>query len=124
MLALIILKTMSTFCHGMNYYFVSLYGQQREIWAIIYYITHLLKGALLFGTLILIGTGYTFFKHFLTDRERNLFMIILPLQVMDNIILVILNESDVVERSYMFYWILFMVVDLICCLLVLFPLMM
>ena len=46
-----------------------------------YYVTHLLKGALLFFTIVLIGSGWAFIKHILTDREKRVFMIILPLQV-------------------------------------------
>ncbi|CAD5228979.1 unnamed protein product [Bursaphelenchus okinawaensis] len=121
MTALIILKTMSVFCHGMNFYFVSLYGHQREAWAILFYITHLLKGALLFGTLILIGTGYTFFKSFLTDRDRSLFIVVLPLQVIDNIAMVILNESEIAEQRYIFWFELFTFLDFVCCAAVLFP---
>jgi hypothetical protein len=48
---------------------------------VLYYVTHLLKGALLFFTIVLIGSGWAFIKHILTDREKRVFMIILPLQV-------------------------------------------
>jgi hypothetical protein len=39
------------------------------------------KGALLFITILLIGTGYAFVKHLLSDKDKKLFMIVIPLQV-------------------------------------------
>lgn len=40
-----------------------------------------LKGAVLFITIVLIGTGWTFIKHILADKDKKLFMIVIPLQV-------------------------------------------
>jgi len=39
-----------------------------------------LKGAVLFITIILIGTGWTFVKHILSDKDKKIFMIVIPLQ--------------------------------------------
>jgi hypothetical protein len=40
-----------------------------------------LKGALLFITLVLIGTGWAFIKNFLTNKEKKIFLVVIPLQV-------------------------------------------
>lgn len=42
---------------------------------------HRLKGALLFITLALIGTGWAFVKYILSDKEKKIFVIVIPLQV-------------------------------------------
>ena len=47
---------------------------------IIFFIHYRLKGALLFTTIVLIGTGYFFIKHVLSDRDKKIFLIVIPLQ--------------------------------------------
>uniref|UniRef100_A0A1I7TJF9 Lung seven transmembrane receptor family protein n=1 Tax=Caenorhabditis tropicalis TaxID=1561998 RepID=A0A1I7TJF9_9PELO len=118
MAVLVLLKSLSLFFLGLNYYFLSKYGMQKEFWAVLYYITHLLKGLFLFGTIILIGTGYTFIKQFLTDRDRKVFMFVLPIQVLDNIVLIILSESEIGTESHQLWLKLFVFLDILCCFLV------
>uniref|UniRef100_A0A8C7JQX2 Protein GPR108-like n=1 Tax=Oncorhynchus kisutch TaxID=8019 RepID=A0A8C7JQX2_ONCKI len=81
MAALAFTKSISLVFHSINYHFINTEGHPIEGWAVMYYITHLLKGALLFITLALIGTGWAFVKYILSDKEKKIFMIVIPLQV-------------------------------------------
>ena len=89
-------------------------GIPMESWAVLYYITHLLKGGLLFFTiglyyngvtllviiyLVLIGSGWAFVKHVLSSNEKKVFMVVLPLQVISNVAYIILEESEQGEAS-------------------------
>merc|ERR1719414_1157611 len=121
MLSLLYFKSVALVFHGMNYYFIQQEGTHEEAWAIMYYITHLLKGALLFITIILIGTGWAFIKHILSKRDKKIFMIVIPLQVINNIALIILEETEEGIAEYAFWYKIFYLVDLLCCGAIIFP---
>ncbi|XP_059619331.1 protein GPR107 [Phlebotomus argentipes] len=121
MAVLVFLKSLSLFFHAINYHFIEIKGEHVAAWAILFYITHLLKGAVLFITIVLIGTGWTFIKHILADKDKKLFMIVIPLQVLANVAAIIIEESEVGDREHTTWGDIFILVDLICCGAILFP---
>lgn len=121
MAVLVFLKSLSLLFHGINYHFIQTKGEHVEAWAILYYITHLLKGAVLFITIVLIGTGWTFIKHILADKDKKLFMIVIPLQVLANVAEIIIAESEEGDKEHSTWRDIFILVDLLCCGAILFP---
>ncbi|XP_012279514.1 protein GPR107 isoform X2 [Orussus abietinus] len=123
MAVLVYLKSLSLLFHGINYHFIQTKGEHVAAWAILYYITHLLKGAVLFMTIVLVGTGWTFIKHILADRDKKLFMIVIPLQVLANIAEIIIEESEEGDVEHDTWRNVFILVDLLCCGPIIFPVM-
>lgn len=121
MLSLLYFKSVALVFHGLNYHFIQENGTHEEAWAIMYYITHLLKGALLFITIILIGTGWAFIKHILSKRDKKIFMIVIPLQVLNNVALIIMEETEEGIAEHAFWYKIFYLVDLLCCGAIIFP---
>jgi hypothetical protein len=121
MAALVFLKSLSLFFHGVNYNKIATNGIHMESWAVLYYITHLLKGGLLFFTIVLIGSGWAFVKHVLSSNEKKVFMVVLPLQVISNVAYIILEESEQGEATHNFWKEVFVLIDLICCGAILLP---
>ncbi|CAD6233002.1 GSCOCG00007090001-RA-CDS [Cotesia congregata] len=121
MAVLVFLKSFSLLFHGINYHFIETKGEHVAAWAILYYITHLLKGAVLFITIVLIGTGWDFIKHILADKDKKLFMIVIPLQVLANVAEIIIEESEEGDVEHKTWRDVFILVDLLCCGAILFP---
>ncbi|XP_072096278.1 protein GPR107 isoform X2 [Mobula birostris] len=96
-------------------------GYPIEGWAVVYYITHLLKGALLFITIALIGTGWAFVKHILSDKDKKIFMIVIPLQVLANVAYIIIESTEEGTTEYGLWKEILFLVDLLCCGAILFP---
>ncbi|KAJ2953999.1 hypothetical protein O0L34_g2212 [Tuta absoluta] len=121
MCVLVYLKALSLAFHGINYHFIQTRGEHVTAWAILYYITHLLKGAVLFVTIVLVGTGWNFIKHILADRDKKLFIIVIPLQVVANVAEIIIAESEEGAAEHNAWRDMFILVDLVCCGAILFP---
>ncbi|OXU22073.1 hypothetical protein TSAR_011759 [Trichomalopsis sarcophagae] len=121
MAVLVFLKSLSLLFHGINFHFIQTKGEHVAAWAILYYITHLLKGAVLFITIVLVGTGWTFIKHILADKDKKLFMIVIPLQVLANVAEIIIEESEEGDVEHKRWRDVFILVDLVCCGAIMFP---
>uniref|UniRef100_A0AAY4ECL0 GOST seven transmembrane domain-containing protein n=1 Tax=Denticeps clupeoides TaxID=299321 RepID=A0AAY4ECL0_9TELE len=121
MAALPFTKSLSLVFHAIDYYYISNQGFPIEGWAVVYYITHLLKGALLFITIALIGTGWAFVKHILSDKDKKIFMIVIPLQVLANVAYIIIESTEEGSSEYGLWMEILFLVDLLCCGAILFP---
>ncbi|XP_058861457.1 protein GPR107-like [Acipenser ruthenus] len=121
MSALPFTKSLSLVFHAIDFYYISNQGFPIEGWAVVYYITHLLKGALLFITIALIGTGWAFIKHILSDKDKKIFMIVIPLQVLANMSYIIMESTEEGTTEYGLWKEILFLVDLLCCGAILFP---
>ncbi|NXX75810.1 GP107 protein, partial [Urocolius indicus] len=121
MAALPFTKSLSLVFHAIDYHYISSQGFPIEGWAVVYYITHLLKGALLFITIALIGTGWAFIKHILSDKDKKIFMIVIPLQVLANVAFIIIESTEEGTTEYGLWKEILFLVDLLCCGAILFP---
>ena len=52
-----------------------------EGWNVAYYISTATRGVLFFVVVILIATGWSYMKPFLAEREKQILMVVVPLQV-------------------------------------------
>uniref|UniRef100_A0A8D0H2M7 G protein-coupled receptor 107 n=1 Tax=Sphenodon punctatus TaxID=8508 RepID=A0A8D0H2M7_SPHPU len=114
MAALPFTKSLSLVFHAIDYHYISSQGFPMEGWAVVYYITHLLKGALLFITIALIGTGWAFIKHILSDKDKKIFMIVIPLQVLANVAYIIIESTEEGTSEYGLWKEILFLVDLLC----------
>ncbi|XP_053439310.1 protein GPR108 isoform X1 [Nycticebus coucang] len=121
MAALAFTKSISLLFHSINYYFINSQGHPIEGLAVMHYITHLLKGALLFITIALIGSGWAFVKYVLSDKEKKIFGIVIPLQVLANIAYIVIESREEGASDYGLWKEILFLVDLICCGAILFP---
>uniref|UniRef100_A0AAA9TF49 G protein-coupled receptor 108 n=1 Tax=Bos taurus TaxID=9913 RepID=A0AAA9TF49_BOVIN len=121
MAALTFTKSVSLLFHSINYYFINSQGHPIEGLAVMHYITHLLKGALLFITIALIGSGWAFVKYVLSDKEKKIFGIVIPLQVLANVAYIVMESREEGASDYGIWKEILFLVDLICCGTILFP---
>jgi cell division protein FtsW (lipid II flippase) len=53
-----------------------------------------IRGIMLFVVILLIGTGWTFIKSYLNDKDKKILLVVIPLQVLANIAMIVVGESS------------------------------
>lgn len=120
MLAVLILKALNLLCETEDKSYIKRTGSAHG-WDVLFYIFSFLKGITLFTLIVLIGTGWSFLKPYLQDKEKKVLMIVIPLQVIANVARVVLDETGPFGHDFNIWWKVFLLVDVICCCAVLFP---
>lgn len=90
-------------------------------WDVLFYIFQFFRVVLLFTVIILIGTGWSFLKPFLQENEKKLLMIVIPLQVLANVASIVIGETGPFIKDWVTWNQVFLLVDIICCCAVIFP---
>ncbi|CAI9261431.1 unnamed protein product [Lactuca saligna] len=120
MLAVVVLKALNLVCEAEDKSYIKRTGSAHG-WDVLFYIFSFLKGITLFTLIVLIGTGWSFLKPYLQDKEKKVLMIVIPLQVVANIAQVVIDESGPYGQDWVTWKQVFLLVDVVCCCAVLFP---
>jgi len=120
MTAFFILKVLSLLFDAIRFHFIKNDGR-AVAWDVLYFIFAFVKGVMLFVLIALLGSGWTFVKPFLADKDKKIFMIVIPLQLLDNIAMIVVEETAPGSSGWFTWKDIFRLVDIICCGAILIP---
>ena len=83
MLILVLFKASALLLDSIRYHYLAQSGSSRG-WSIVYYVVTFFKSILLFTVILLIGTGWSLVKPYLNDKEKQIVLVVLVLQVSDS----------------------------------------
>merc|ERR1711916_109969 len=102
-LAVAILRTLTLFVMSLRFHYMKSTGHGTG-WNVVFYILKGLTGLFLFTLIALVGTGFSFVKAYLTDRDKKVFLVVIPLQLIPNIALIMVDEMQPGSRAYMTWY--------------------
>ncbi|KAJ6248078.1 hypothetical protein M0813_18181 [Anaeramoeba flamelloides] len=120
MTALLVSKSLSILCRSIELHMISSTGLPKGA-NIPYYIFHFFKGVLLFVVILLVGTGWSFIKNTLNERDKKIFIFIIPAQIISNIAIIVLDETLSGTKGYLQWWDILKFFDLVCVCCIIFP---
>ncbi|KAF9088587.1 hypothetical protein BGX23_007250 [Mortierella sp. AD031] len=94
-------------------------GVDAEGWTVMFYIFAFLKGSLSILIITLIASGWMFIKPFLSQKDKKIILVIIPLQILSNVASTISNETAIGSINWSFWSQVFPLVDLISCIVIL-----
>ncbi|GMH39727.1 hypothetical protein BSKO_07625 [Bryopsis sp. KO-2023] len=120
MFVLILLRALTLFTQAGMFHYDRVSGNP-EGWNIAYYVFTFFRGIMFFTLVVLIGTGWSYLRPFIGEKEKKILVVVIPLQVFANIAIVYLDETSPVRTTFFTWKDMFHFVDIICCCAILFP---
>jgi NADH:ubiquinone oxidoreductase subunit 3 (subunit A) len=117
---LLLLKFCSVLFESFRYHRIRVTGH-AEVWTFLFYAINFVKGMFLFTVILLIGTGWSFVKPFISEREKKVIFAILILQVINNIAIIVVTNETEGEKGFSQWNGILHIVDILCCCAVLVP---
>ncbi|QCE07008.1 protein GPR107-like [Vigna unguiculata] len=118
--ALLLMKALNLLCAAEDKHYVKITGTPHG-WDVLFYIFQFIRVVLLFTVIVLVGTGWSFLKPFLQEREKKVLMIVIPLQLLANVASVVIGETGPFIKDWVTWNQVFLLVDIICCCAIIFP---
>jgi hypothetical protein len=110
----VILKLLTLLFEAIEFHYKKTTGHPGG-WVIAFYIFSGLKGTMMFMVIALIGTGWAFIKPFLGEKDKNIFLVVIPLQILANIAIIVLEETAPGSQGWFTWKEVLRLVDIICC---------
>ncbi|KAH7842791.1 hypothetical protein Vadar_009310 [Vaccinium darrowii] len=120
MCGLILMKALNLICAAEDKHYVKVTGTPHG-WDVLFYIFQFIRVVLLFTVIVLVGTGWSFLKPFLQEKEKKVLMIVIPLQVLANVASVVIGETGPFIKDWVTWNQVFLLVDIVCCCAIIFP---
>ncbi|XP_076922105.1 protein CANDIDATE G-PROTEIN COUPLED RECEPTOR 7-like [Bidens hawaiensis] len=117
---LLLMKALNLICAAEDKHFVKVTGTSHG-WDVLFYIFQFIRVVLMFTVIILIGTGWSFLKPFLQEKEKKVLIIVIPLQVLANIASIVIGETGPFMKDWVTWNQVFLLVDITCCCAIIFP---
>ncbi|CBI32653.3 unnamed protein product, partial [Vitis vinifera] len=120
MAGLLLMKALNLICAAEDKHYVKVTGTPHG-WDVLFYIFQFIRVVLLFTVIVLVGTGWSFLKPFLQEKEKKVLMIVIPLQVLANVASVVIGETGPFIKDWVTWNQVFLLVDIVCCCAIIFP---
>ncbi|CAD7702408.1 unnamed protein product [Ostreobium quekettii] len=120
MMVLIVFRALTYLAEAGMQHYLRVTGDPSG-WNIAFYIFTFFRGIMFFTVLVLIGTGWSYVKPFVGEKEKKILVVVIPLQVFANIAIIFLDEASPVRVSWFEWKDMFHLVDIMCCCAILFP---
>ena len=120
MTILLVFKILTLFFQAMKDLMARSTGRPSP-WSYLYYIFLTLRGIMLFSIIMLIGTGWSFVRPYLSERDKKLVALVLPLQVIIHVVVAVIDETSEGDASYSSWVETLLFLDIVCCCVVILP---